>query len=125
MELKELSNFKIDKSHSSEFLLRLLISSSKIEEFEKISESIIAELLTRFANLQAEINNKDNALLNYPPLVEHLTKQNEDLKCCGNCNYCQGHDDCPYCTDWRITASHYCPQWQQSDNMTRGGGREK
>ena len=58
MELKEMpmgENFKIDESHSSEFLLNLLVSSLKIENFNDISVSIVTELHKRFADLTAFI----------------------------------------------------------------------
>ena len=43
-----------------------------------------------------------------------LIKQNEDLKCCGNCKLYYKLSGCE-----NKISIHYCPQWQ-SDQMTRG-----
>ena len=57
-------------------------------------------LLQQIADLKAEINNKDNALLNYPTLVEHLENEIKKLKhpnC--TCWKCSGLKENPYPQD--------------------------
>lgn len=64
--------------------------------------------------LKAEINNKDNALLNYPTLVEFLENVIKHLKCCGNCikftelTICGG----------KSGSNKYCDEWD-SDKLIR------
>ena len=72
-------------------------------------------------DLQAEINNKDNALLNYPPLVEHLQEKVSNLECCGSCNKSENGGLGFVCTLNFNTEepNHVCPSYQP-DELTKG-----
>lgn len=60
--------------------------------------------------------------------LEALEKENESLKCCGNCKWrrftLMGYYCHEYCSVEVLESSGYCPQWQ-SDGMTRAERKGK